>query len=71
MSASKTPSGRFELSRRLVLAVLAAGAIGAGVAMHTLPAAAQSKGPTEVPVEELMKPDGAARIWGSARWTPR
>jgi len=58
VSASKTPSGRFELSRRLVLAALCAGAIGAGALLHTLPAAAQAKGPTEVPVEELMKPVG-------------
>ena len=58
MSASKTPPGRFELSRRLVLAALCAGAIGAGALLHTLPAAAQAKGPTEVPVEELMKPVG-------------
>ena len=58
MSASKTPSGRFELSRRLVLAALCAGAIGAGALLQTLPAAAQAKGPTEVPVEELMKPVG-------------
>ena len=42
---TKTPSGRSELSRRVVLAVLAAGAIGAGVAMLTLPAIAQQKGP--------------------------
>ena len=58
MSASKTSSGRFELSRRLVLAALAAGAIGAGALLHALPVAAQAKGPTEVPVEELMKPVG-------------
>ena len=56
MSASKTSSGRFELARRAVLAALCAGAIGAAVA---LPAAAQQqKGPSEVPVEELMKPVG-------------
>ena len=58
MSASKTSSGRFELSRRLVLAALCAGAIGAGALLHTLPVAAQAKGPSEVPVEELMKPTG-------------
>ena len=56
MSASKTSSGRFELARRAVLAALCAGAIGAAVA---LPAAAQQqKGPSEVAVEELMKPVG-------------
>jgi protein-disulfide isomerase len=58
VSASKTSSGRFELSRRLVLAALAAAAIGAGALLHTLPVAAQAKGPSEVPVEELMKPVG-------------
>ena len=56
MSASKFYSGRFELARRTVLAALCAGAIGAAMA---LPAAAQQqKGPSEVPVEELMKPVG-------------
>ncbi len=59
MSASKTSSGRFELARRLVLAAVAAGAVGAGVALHALPVSAQqAKGPSEVPVEELMKPVG-------------
>lgn len=57
MSASKFYSGRFELARRTVLAALCAGAIGAAIA---LPVAAQQqqKGPSEVPVEELMKPVG-------------
>lgn len=56
MSASKSSFGRFELSRRSVLAVLCAGALGAAA---TLPVAAQQqKGPSEVPVEELMKPVG-------------
>ena len=59
MSASKTSSGRFELARRLVLAAVAAGAVGAVVALHSLPVSAQqAKGPSEVPVEELMKPVG-------------
>lgn len=55
MSASKTSSGRLELSRRYMLAALCAGALGVAAA---LPVAAQQKGPTEVPVEELMKPVG-------------
>lgn len=59
MFASKTPSGRFELARRAALAALCAGALGAAVA---LPVAAQSKGPTEVPVEELMKPVGLPEL---------
>ena len=56
MSALKTLFGRVELSRRrVVLATLCAGALGVAAA---LPVAAQSKGPSEVPVEELMKPVG-------------
>ena len=59
MSASKTSSGRFDLTRRLMLAAVAAGAVGAAVALHALPVSAQqAKGPAEVPVEELMKPTG-------------
>ena len=54
MSASKSSFGRFELSRRSVLAVMCAGAAVAA----TLPALAQSRGPSEVAVEELMKPVG-------------
>ena len=56
MSASKFYSGRFELARRTVLAALCAGAIGAAIALPV--AAQQQKGPSEVPVEELMKPVG-------------
>lgn len=55
MSASKSSTGLFEFSRRSVLAALCAGALGVAAA---LPVAAQSKGPTEVPVEELMKQVG-------------
>jgi protein-disulfide isomerase len=56
VSVSKTSAGRFELARRALVAALCAGAIGAALA---LPAAAQQqKGPSEVPVEELMKPVG-------------
>ncbi len=55
MSAFKISSGRFELARRAVLTALCAGAIGAALA---LPLAAQSRGPSEVPVAELMKPVG-------------
>lgn len=56
MSASKSSFGRFELSRRSMLAVLCAGAIGTAAALPV--AAQQQKGPSEVPVEELMKPVG-------------
>ena len=56
MSSSKSLFGRFELSRRGMIAVLCAGAIGAAAALPV--AAQQQKGPSEVPVEELMKPVG-------------
>ena len=55
MSAFKISSGRFELARRAVLTAICAGAVGAALA---LPLAAQSRGPSEVPVAELMKPVG-------------
>jgi len=55
VSASKISSGRFELARRAVLTAICAGAVGAALA---LPLAAQSRGPSEVPVAELMKPVG-------------
>ena len=63
MSASKTSSGRFELARRLALAAVAVGAVAAAAALHTLPVSAQAaKGPSEVPVAELMKPVGLADL---------
>jgi len=55
VSAFKISSGRFELARRAVLTAICAGAVGAALA---LPLAAQSRGPSEVPVAELMKPVG-------------
>jgi len=55
VSAFKISSGRFELARRAVLTALCAGAVGAALA---LPLAAQSRGPSEVSVAELMKPVG-------------
>jgi protein-disulfide isomerase len=57
VSASKFYSGRFELARRAAVAALCAGATALALA---LPVAAQQpqKGPSEVPVEELMKPVG-------------
>ena len=56
MSASKSSFGRFELTRRTAMAVLCAVAIGAAAALPVV--AQQQKGPSEVPVEELMKPVG-------------
>jgi len=54
--ASKTPSGRIEISRRALLVTLSLTALGACLGLRPLPALAQKKGPPEVPVEELMKP---------------
>lgn len=55
MSASKISSGRYMIARRAVLTAACATALGAALA---LPLAAQSRGPSEVPVAELMKPVG-------------
>lgn len=55
MSASKISSGRYMTARRAVLTVACATALGAAFA---LPLSAQSRGPSEVPVAELMKPVG-------------
>lgn len=56
MFASKTPSGRIEISRRALFVTLSLTALGACLGLRPLPALAQKKGPSEVPVEELMKP---------------
>lgn len=56
MSVSKTSASRFGLARRAIVAALCAGAVGAALALPV--AAQQQKGPSEVPVEELMKPVG-------------
>ena len=58
MFASKTPSGRFELSRRALLSTLCVSALAAGVGVWPDAVSAQPAGPTEVPIEELMKPGG-------------
>jgi protein-disulfide isomerase len=56
VSVSKTSASRFGLARRAIVAALCAGAVGAALALPV--AAQQQKGPSEVPVEELMKPVG-------------
>lgn len=56
MFASKTPSARFELSRRALLSTLCVSALAASLGVWPDAVSAQQKGPTEVPVEELMKP---------------
>jgi protein-disulfide isomerase len=49
-------SGQRKLSRRELLTTVGALALAAGAGLQALPAFAQKKGPSEVPVEELMKP---------------
>jgi protein-disulfide isomerase len=60
--ASKTSSRWAHLSRRALLLTLGLTAVGAGIGLAALPVSAQSKGPTEVPVEELMKPGPMGEI---------
>ena len=62
MIARKTSSRWAPLSRRALLLTLGLSAIGAGIGLSALPASAGSKGPTEVPVEELMKPGPLGEI---------
>jgi protein-disulfide isomerase len=54
--AAKIPPGRPVISRRTLVLGLGLGALGAGLGLRSLPVLAQKKGPSEVPVEELMKP---------------
>ena len=56
MIAPKTSYRRAPLSRRMLLLTLSLSAIGVGLGLSALPVLAETKGPTEVPVEELMKP---------------
>ena len=58
MIASKTSSRRGALSRRALMVALGISAIG----FSALPVAAEAKGPTEVPVEQLMKPSPMGEI---------
>ena len=58
MIASKTSSRRGALSRRALIVALGISAIG----FSALPVAADTKGPTEVPVEQLMKPGPMGEI---------
>ncbi len=62
MTLSKTPPRRAPSSRRALLLTLGLCALGAGTAFSMLPASAESKGPTEVPVAELMKPGPIGEI---------
>ena len=62
MIAPKTSYRRAPLSRRMLLLALSFSAIGAGLGLTALPVLAETKGPTEVPVEELMKPGPMGEI---------
>ncbi len=62
MFASKTPSGRFELSRRALLSALCVSALAASLGVWPDTVSAQPKVPTEVPIEELMKPGALADL---------
>ena len=62
MIAWKTSSRWAPLSRRALLLTLGLSAIGVGIGLSALPASAETKGPTEVPVEELMKPGPMGEI---------
>ncbi len=61
MTLSKTSSRRAPLSRRALLLTLGLSAVG-GLGLSALSASAESKGPAEVPVEELMKPGPMGEI---------
>lgn len=62
MTLSKISSRRAPTSRRALLLTLGLTAIGTGIGLSALPVSADSKGPTEVPVEELMKPGPRGEI---------
>ena len=62
MIAPKTSYRRAPLSRRMLLLTLSLSAIGVGLGLSALPVLAETKGPTEVPVEELMKPGPMGEI---------
>ena len=62
MIARKTSSRWAPLSRRALLLTLGLTAIGSGIGLSTLPVSAESKGPTEIPVEELMRPGPMGEI---------
>jgi protein-disulfide isomerase len=54
--------GQTELSRRALLLSLGLSGLAAGLGMTPFAALAQQKGPSEVPVEELMKPGALGEI---------
>ena len=62
MTLSKTSSRRAPFSRRALLLAFGLSVVGAGIGLSAVRAAAESKGPTEVPVEDLMKPGPRGEI---------
>ena len=62
MTLSKTSSRRVPFSRRALLLAFGLSVVGAGIGLSAVRAAAESKGPTEVPVEDLMKPGPRGEI---------
>ena len=62
MILSPTPSRWVPLSRRALSLALGLSVVCAGMGLALGPAAAQGKGPLEVPVEELMKPGPRGEI---------
>jgi protein-disulfide isomerase len=59
---SPTPSRWAPLSRRALLLALGLSVVCTGIGLSVRPSGAESKGPTEVPVEELMKPGPRGEI---------
>ena len=62
MTLSKPSSRRAPFSRRALLLAFGLSVAGAGIGLSAVRAAAESKGPTEVPVEDLMKPGPRGEI---------
>jgi protein-disulfide isomerase len=62
VTLSKTSSRRAPFSRRALLLAFGLSVVGAGIGLSAVRAAAESKGPTEVPVEDLMKPGPRGEI---------
>jgi protein-disulfide isomerase len=60
--ASRKLFGQAELSRRALLLSLGLSGLAAGLGLKSFPALAQKKGPSEVPVEELMKPGAIGEL---------
>jgi len=62
VTLSKTSPGQAPFSRRALMLAFGLSVVGAGIGLSAVRAAGESKGPTEVPVEELMKPGPRGEI---------